>query len=195
MRLFLPVGLPELEKIVQANCHAFPSPGLGRAGYYPSADFDGAEQMAAETRTEDELSGFAGFVTEFQVEDEYLQRLGGRHGDPEAGWRVPEEELSNFNDAIMGVILISDAFYGSRYRGMLSRTRNFTGLDALAQLNLLTAAATDAGLFSRLLLEDPAVVLANYAYWYQSQPETGILDVIREKWKELYPDWWLLEME
>ena len=89
------------------------------AYFYPVLNFEYAAQIAKDWNTNDEFSGFAGFVTEFEVSESYfssfeIQNVGGANHNEL--W-VPAEKISEFNDQIIGRIRVSGAFYGEQFEG------------------------------------------------------------------------------
>ena len=122
MILFRPVGLKELELIAQSDFRAFPPRLEIQPIFYPVLNFEYAAQIAREWNTKDSVSGFAGFVTEFEVEDAYvsnfeIQIVGGARVHQEI-W-IPAEELANFNAHIVGRIQISAHFVGPNFQGQI----------------------------------------------------------------------------
>ncbi len=73
--LFRPVGLHELALIWDAGMKAFPPRLPHQPIFYPVANIDYATQIAKDWNTKDEASGFAGFVTQFQVPKAFLQNF------------------------------------------------------------------------------------------------------------------------
>ena len=116
MRLYRPVGLRELELIAQANFQAFPPRLPEQPIFYPVLNFEYAEQIARDWNTKS--NRFAGFVTKFEVEDEYVKKfephvVGSRiHQEL---W-VPAEELAEFIRHIIGKIHIKSAYYGENFK-------------------------------------------------------------------------------
>jgi hypothetical protein len=119
MILFRPVGVKELELIAASGFRAFPPRLAWQPIFYPVLTRAYAIGIARDWNTKDAASGFAGFVTEFEVEDRYagqfpVQQVGT------AGHRelcVPAEELAEFNRHINGVIRVVGSFYGERFAG------------------------------------------------------------------------------
>ncbi|RKG83934.1 ADP-ribosylation/crystallin J1 [Corallococcus terminator] len=117
--LYRPVGLRELELILDADARAFPPRLPEQPIFYPVLNSEYAEQIARDWNTPDEASGYAGFVTAFDVDAEYLKRFdvkvvgASRHQEL---W-VPAEALPEFNAHIQGRIQVTHAFYGPRYQG------------------------------------------------------------------------------
>ena len=120
MKLFRPVGLKELELIAQSNFTDFPPRLEIQPIFYPVLNFEYAAQIAREWNTKDPVSGFVGFVTEFEVEDEYaskfeVQIVGSARVHQEL-W-VQAEELAAFNSHIIGPIVVTASFTGPNFTG------------------------------------------------------------------------------
>lgn len=121
MILYRPIGLREFELIRQSDFAAFPPRLPSQPIFYPVLSLDYARMIARDWNTEDEASGYVGFVTRFQVEHVYasrfpVQNAGGR-GIQEL-W-VPAEELTEFNSHILGPIEIVESYVGARFPGRL----------------------------------------------------------------------------
>lgn len=117
MKLYRPVGVHELRLIVQSGWLAFPPRLVGQPIFYPVLDEVYAVQIARDWNVDDEPSGFAGFVTAFEIEDafaaRYEIRIVGASMHREL-W-VPAEELTEFNRNIVGRIAVLGRFYGERF--------------------------------------------------------------------------------
>ena len=92
MQLFRPVGLEELRLVYDTGMRAFPPRLADQPIFYPVLNEDYAVQIARDWNTK--TGTRAGFVTRFEVDDEYAGRLerrvvGGR--EHEELW-VPAEE-------------------------------------------------------------------------------------------------------
>jgi hypothetical protein len=123
MMLFRPVGLKELELIAQLDFKAFPPRLEIQPIFYPVLNFEYAAQIAREWNTKDLVSGFVGFVTEFEVENKYVskfevQTVGSDRIHQEL-W-IPAEELMEFNSHIIGSIKITASFVGSNFKGKIN---------------------------------------------------------------------------
>jgi hypothetical protein len=103
--LWRPVGPAELELIRAADMHAFPPRLPEQPIFYPVLTEDYAVKIARDWNVP--ASG-SGFVTRFEVRKDYLDQ----HAVQEAGGRahleywIPAEELPEFNDAIVGKIVV-----------------------------------------------------------------------------------------
>ena len=127
MRLFRPVGLKELELLATSGYQAFPPRLPEQPIFYPVLNFPYAEQIARGWNTKDRASGFAGFVTQFVVDESYIsqfpiQVVGGAAVHQEL-W-IPAEELATFNQHIVGKIEIVAAYYGERFIGVINKATN-----------------------------------------------------------------------
>lgn len=91
----------------------------GQPIFYPVLDEGYAVQIARDWNRDDVPSGFAGFVTSFDVDDafasRYEVRVVGASNHREL-W-VPAEELAEFNRHIIGKISVLGRFYGDRSTG------------------------------------------------------------------------------
>lgn len=119
MILYRPVGIKELQLIVEAEYKAFPPRLFHQPIFYPVLNEEYAIQIARDWNTTDPASGYAGFVTRFEIPDTYaaqfpVQIVGGR--THQELW-VPAEELDAFNQQLVGQIEVIGAFYGASYQG------------------------------------------------------------------------------
>lgn len=110
--LFRPVGQKELDLIEEAGFTAFPPRLPIQPIFYPVVTRDYATRIAKGWNTKDEASGYAGYVTRFEVRKNYLDRYEVQ----EAGGRelleywIPAEDLAQFNANIVGLIEVIDRF-------------------------------------------------------------------------------------
>jgi hypothetical protein len=116
--LYRPVGQTELDLIAASNYQFFPPRLDWQPFFYPVLNQAYAEQIAKEWNTEDEFSGYVGYVTAFDLPTAYLeqfpvQNVGGEiHNEL---W-IPAEELANFNQRIVGSIRVVNQFFGVKYK-------------------------------------------------------------------------------
>lgn len=115
--LYRPVGIKELELIIQNGFKAFPPRLEWQPIFYPVMNEEYAIEIALKWNTTDEFSGYSGFVTAFDMDEKYIERyeiqnVGGKiHNEL---W-VPAEELEDFNSNILGRIRITKSFLGKQY--------------------------------------------------------------------------------
>jgi hypothetical protein len=119
MTLYRPVGVAELRLIEELQMRAFPPRLEIQPIFYPVLNFDYAAQIARDWNTKDPVSGFAGFVTRFEIDDAYTARFPvqtvGRRGRHDELW-VPAEELDEFNSHIVGLIEVVASFGGEEFK-------------------------------------------------------------------------------
>lgn len=110
--LYRPVGQPELDLIEASGFEKFPPRLEWQPIFYPVLDREYACQIAREWNTKDDANGNVGYVTQFEVEENYLsqfevQNVGGHHHNEL--W-IPAEELIHFNTHIVGKIKVIETF-------------------------------------------------------------------------------------
>lgn len=121
MLLFRPVGEAELRLIAEADFRCFPPRLAHQPIFYPVLDRDYATEIARDWNTKDEASSFAGWVTEFEVDEAFVakypvQTAGARrHREL---W-IPAEELDEFNRHIVGRIRVTAVHVGDQFEGQL----------------------------------------------------------------------------
>jgi hypothetical protein len=121
MLLYRPTGLAELRLVAAAQWRAWPPRLPEQPIFYPVLTFEYARKIARDWNTEDEHSGFIGFVTRFRLEPSFasrypIQRAGGRLH--EELW-VPAADLAELNTHLRGFIELVETFAGSRFAGQL----------------------------------------------------------------------------
>jgi hypothetical protein len=115
--LWRPVGCNELRLIKAAGCRAFPPRLREQPIFYPVVNFDYAEQIARDWNSKDERHANVGFVTEFDVRNDYLEQyephqVGGR---THLEYWIPADDLDRFNAAIVGEIrVVAEYRHGAR---------------------------------------------------------------------------------
>ncbi len=124
MILYRPVGLAELKLIAEADYQSFPPRLPEQPIFYPVLNFGYAAQIARDWNTQS--SPFAGFVTKFEVTEDYagrfpVQVVGGR--EHQELW-VPAEELEEFNRHIQGRIEVMAFYYGALFQGEINPQTN-----------------------------------------------------------------------
>jgi hypothetical protein len=101
------------------GCRRFPPRLSWQPIFYPVLTEQYAIQIARDWNTKDEASGYVGFVTRFQILDEFLARYPvQRVGDREAlEYWIPADDLERFNDHIVGDIEVIHEFRRNELRG------------------------------------------------------------------------------
>jgi hypothetical protein len=104
MILYRPTGAAELELIAESAFREFPPRLPGQPIFYPVLNMEYAIQIARDWNTKDAASGHVGFVTRFEVQDEYVKRFEehvvGRRDVHRELW-VLSEQLPEFNSKIV----------------------------------------------------------------------------------------------
>ena len=126
MHLYRPIGYQELELIANSNFLAFPPRLPSQPIFYPVLNLEYGIQIAKDWNTSDPNSGFAGFVTQFDVDDTYVSQfeikiVGGRQH--QELW-VPAEDLAQFNRHILGEITVVAAYYGNSFTHAIDPASN-----------------------------------------------------------------------
>jgi len=119
MRLYRPTGLVELQLVARTGFLRWPPRLPEQPIFYPVLTEEYARKIARDWNTVDEASGFIGFVTRFELEDEFAERYPVQvaGGDSHRELWVPAEELEAFNDRIVGRIEVVETFTGARFAG------------------------------------------------------------------------------
>lgn len=108
MILYRPVGENELALIAESGYSEFPPRLPEQPIFYPVLNRKYAEEIAGKWNTRDKNSGYKGYVTEFEVDDDYISRyevqtVGASYH--QELW-IPAEELTEFNSHIIGKIRV-----------------------------------------------------------------------------------------
>ena len=116
--LYRPVGQKELDLIKESGNKEFPPRLEWQPIFYPVMNQAYAAQIALEWNTNDEFSGYAGYVTAFDLPDDYLQQFPIQNvgGEIHNELWVPAEQLDEFNNHIVGEIRVVESFYGEKYK-------------------------------------------------------------------------------
>ena len=116
--LYRPVGQKELDLIKESGYKKFPARLEWQPIFYPVMNQVYAEQIAFEWNTKDEFSGYAGYVTAFDLPEHYLQQFPVQNvgGDIHNELWIPAEQLAIFNNNIVGTIRVVKSFYGEKYK-------------------------------------------------------------------------------
>lgn len=112
MTLYRPVGEQELKLIAQSDYTAFPPRLPEQPIFYPVLNRRYATEIAERWNTRDPQSGYKGYITSFEIDDDFIGRYEvqtvGRSYHQE--YWIPAEELDAFNEHIIGKIQVLQAF-------------------------------------------------------------------------------------
>lgn len=137
MILFRPTGLAEMRLVFESDCRAFPPRLPEQPIFYPVLNVAYARQIAVAWNAKER--DLAGYVTRFEVEDAYAARFARQIvGGPEHEelW-VPAEQLTEFNQHLLGPIAMVEAHFGPGFRGHIPDRFGLKGRDAVGQFALL----------------------------------------------------------
>lgn len=115
--LYRPTGANELELIIDSGMKRYPPRLYWQPIFYPVLNFQYAAEIAERWNMVDEDSDGVGFVTAFEIPEEYfklfqVQTVGLVHH--QELW-VPATQLDEFNDAIVNGIRVEKAFIGKKF--------------------------------------------------------------------------------
>jgi hypothetical protein len=200
--LYRPVGLTEMQLILEEESHAFPSRKPEQPFFYPVLTEEYAHQIARDWNTKDAVSGYVGYVTQFQVDASYLaqfeEKTVGESIHKEL-W-IPAEYLPQFNQHIRGNIKVVSAYYGDKYEGARHEFRDFAA-DGMCHHLYQLVLKNKHDFRAEMMLNRRAIYL-NYAYWmtqsYDEIPADRLkvfLQYLADAWRERFPDWHLLHSE
>ena len=108
MRLFRPVGEAEFQLIVASDYREYPPRLPEQPIFYPVLNEMYAKEIAQKWNKKSCDSGYAGYVTTFEIDDLYIskfevQTVGASYH--QEFW-IPADQLSEFNSYIIGKIEI-----------------------------------------------------------------------------------------
>jgi len=200
MKLYRPVGLAELALNFDSEMRAFPPLRPEQPIFYPVLNEDYAVQIAGDWNAPDSKSGFAGYVTEFDVEPEYAsgfpKKIVGSSVHEEL-W-VPADELTEFNRHIIGHIRVTRAFFGPGFTGFVPSQFGLKGKTARDQFICLVGTFGYNGMdFHCELSANKKAVFLNFPFWVQAEyllndvaPDQGVkvLRAIQKVWREHSPE-------
>ena len=108
MRLYRPVGQAELDLIAKTDYTEYPPRLPEQPIFYPVLNEKYAREIAEKWNKKSADSGYAGYVTTFEIDDAYIsqfpvQTVGASYH--QEFW-IPAEDLAEFNRHIIGKIEI-----------------------------------------------------------------------------------------
>jgi hypothetical protein len=170
-KLFRPIGLQELALLWDSGMRKFPPRLLQQPIFYPVVNLEYARQIAHDWNTPDENSGFAGFVTLFNVSSTYLSKFD-LHTAGSAAHReywIPAKELNSFNKAISGLISVDEAFFGDKFVGYIPDNHGLKGQNAVEQFAALSKILDQVEFKAEVSANRKAVFL-NCLFWLKTDP-------------------------
>ena len=194
MTLFRPVGLAELALVFDSKMKEFPPRLSQQPIFYPVLNQSYASQIAKEWNAP-ETPDYAGFVTKFNLPEEYINRFPvktvGSNLHQEL-W-VPAEQLTDFNSNILDGIHVVEAFFGKEFAGFIPDKFGLAGKNALQQFVSLAITFDYSGMdFICETSANAKAVYLNYPFWTGYDfTKLGILDDKKEKILNAITTLWL----
>ncbi|SFL07672.1 hypothetical protein SAMN03159341_10387 [Paenibacillus sp. 1_12] len=205
--LYRPVGLYEMQLILNRGLKGFPPRLPEQPNFYSVLSKHYAEQMAMNWNTDDAQSGFSGFVTEWDMNESYINKLDRQIVGTalhEELW-VPAEQLPRFNTQIQGAIRLIDVYYGSQYKCEISGDFVSAGTNVVEQFLFFKVMLDCNALDLRREVErNWQLVLLNFKFWVLADPfqlgvsrkeKQRLLGEMTNAWQFIRPELRLLGKE
>jgi hypothetical protein len=147
----------------------FPPRLIQQPIFYPVVNLEYARQIARDWNAPDTNSGFAGFVTQFEVSSTYLSKFGLRTAGStihQEYW-IPARELNSLNKAISGLISLEEAFFGDEFTGYIPANHRLKSETAREQFTALSD-MLDFADFSAEVSANRKAIFLNCLYWFNS---------------------------
>jgi hypothetical protein len=166
--------------------------------FYLVLKFAYAAQIARDWNTKSH--SFAGYVTEFTVDDLYLSQferriVGGRIH--EELW-VPAEQLVEFNRHILGPIAVRAAYFGPGFQGYVPSKFMLNGRNAIEQfVSLVRIFDYNRVDFMLEIRANSLTIFLHYPFWkqygfsaseIQTEEKEQVLIAIAGVWQEAHPN-------
>jgi hypothetical protein len=168
-KLYRPIGLHEFALLWDSGMREFPPRLVQQPIFYPVVNLEYARQIARDWNAPDTNSGFAGFVTQFELSSTYLSKFE-LHTAGSAAHReywIPAREMPAFNKAISGLISVQDAFFGVEFLGFVPEEQSFKRKNAVEQFAELCKLSNNADFAAEVSANRKAVFL-NCLYWFNA---------------------------
>lgn len=116
--LYRPTGANELELVINSGMKRFPPRLYWQPIFYPVLNYQYAAEIAERWNMGDKESDQAGFVTAFEIPDNYFKKFQVQTVglDYHQELWIPAEQLEEFNDMIANGIRVEKAFLGNKYK-------------------------------------------------------------------------------
>lgn len=193
IKLYRPVGLKELELIIQSDFKKFPPRLDWQPIFYPVLNFEYAKEIAIKWNVDDQSSDYSGFVTEFEVNKEYIDKFEIQNvGDKQHNelW-IPSEELEDFNRNIVNSIEVSYKKFGKKYYGIINHTKNLNGLNFSEQFDKLKSIVLNKTFIDELVeivKVEKVAIYVNFGFWFAYDIDDEVLPIIADIWNKLNPN-------
>jgi len=113
MILFRPTGLAEIRLVRDTDWRRWPPRLPEQPIFYPVLNFEYAEQIARDWNSIDRSNNFLGFVTRFELAEDFARRyemqIVGAAAKHQELW-IPAEDVAEMNANIIGTIDLVAAY-------------------------------------------------------------------------------------
>jgi hypothetical protein len=113
MILFRPTGLAEIRLVRDADWRCWPPRLPEQPIFYPVLNFEYAEQIARDWNSIDRSNNFLGFVTRFELAEDFARRyemqIVGAAAKHQELW-IPAEDVAEMNANMVGTIEVVAAY-------------------------------------------------------------------------------------
>jgi hypothetical protein len=115
--LYRPVGLKELQLIIDFNFLKFPPRLPEQPFFYPVCSLEYAEKIARDWNTKDKQSSYLGAVTRFDIYDGIADRYPEHQvgGNTHRELWIPSNELECFNRYLINGIKVLKIYINSKF--------------------------------------------------------------------------------
>ena len=168
MKLYRPVGLQELEKILNFGSEKFPDRQVWQPILYIVENYGYAGQISSTWNLKDENSGFSGYILEFTISDDYIsnyeiKQVGDR---THLEYWIPAKDTKKFNNSLTSKIKIINAFYGEKYKGPVFNETVLEGRTPDKQISELTSLMENSyEKFEETVQKCKTQIIPNLIYW------------------------------
>lgn len=166
MQLYRPTGLQELALLFRNDMRQWPPRLPDQPIFYPVLQQDYARQVARDWNTK--YDACAGFVTQFSVDDAYIQQYEVRQvgGQEHKELWIPAEELEHFNSQLTSPIVVLEAYFGKEFLEQSKTSEYHQKQDALYSLwYLIDIANYNFGDFYLHVIKQKEMIFLHYPYW------------------------------
>ncbi len=193
--LYRPVGLHELALIWDSDMREFPPRLPHQPIFYPVLTHEYAARIARDWNPRDEASGFAGFVTQFEVPESYLAKFEPKTvGSSEhVEFWIPAGELAAFNASIQGRIAVLATHFGEAFVGCVPDKFYLAGRDVVRQFVTMCEIYDFYGMdFICEVSTNRKAIYLNFLFWRQfdfthlgieQSQRDSVLGKIAEAWE------------
>ena len=201
MKLYRPVGLQELEKILNFGSEKFPDRQVWQPILYIVENYGYAEQISATWNLRDENSGFSGYIKEFTISDDYMKNYEIKQvGDrTHLEYWIPAKDMRKFNSSLTSKIKITNAFYGKKYKGLSFDGTVLEDKKPDKQISELTSLMENSyEKFEKTIGKYKIQIIPNLIYWMKmfsdladpdKEEKTKIIYEIEKILSETYEDY------